>query len=188
MRSFELTYAEGHLKLCLEGIQPEIKQLENGSYCLSFHPNNNDIFEAVLDSATLQELGRACVPHIRMPAVFRTTPETEKTFRQRAFFIKELSDLSIQRILRELCCVTVEIFLWYMKDAELMRKILRNMSQLAAEMVMRDIEKSWEGHDPDTANKVHICSGREAVCDVLEVVERLSAEKQIEIDQRERLP
>jgi hypothetical protein len=140
----------------------------------------NDAVIVTLTASALQTMGLQCAA--LMPAIFPafTVASVEEAYRIPVRVMRELGDRSIQTLLRECQSETLIDFLWYMKDGALMKQVLRNMSQRAAEMLMADIDERWRGKNPDTALEANAKRGREAVLEIMEIMRRLIAEKQIE--------
>lgn len=89
-------------------------------------------------------------------------------------------DRSIQLILREIQSDTLQAFLWYMKDAELLKRILANLSRRAAEFLMDDLQQNWAGKDPDDDSRTsETKAGIEAVTNLLATCRRLTDEGQL---------
>lgn len=138
-----------------------------------------DSFTAVMTPAELQALGLQCIAHMPslMPQV--SVASVEEAIRYPARRIKELDDRSIQILLRECQSDVLVDFFWYMKDADLIKLVLRNMSQRAAEMLMDDLDRTWRGKNPDSALEAYARRGREAVTETMTIVRRLIDEGQI---------
>lgn len=150
-----------------------------GNFQVRFE-TGSDTAIVTLTSAALQTLGLQCAA--LMPALFPafTVASVEDAYRIPARAMKELDDRSIQLLLRECQSDTLIDFLWYMKDGDLIKLILRNMSERAAEMMMDDITSRWHGKNPDTALIVQAKRGREAILEVMEILRRLITEGQIQ--------
>lgn len=142
--------------------------------------DGSDAVIVILTATALQTLGLQCAAH--MPALFPTftVASVEEAYRIPARAIRELGDRSIQLLLRECQSDTLIDFLWYMKDGDLIKLILRNMSQRAAEMMMEDVDARWHGKNPDTALEANARRGRDAVQEIMGILRRLIYEGQIE--------
>ena len=139
----------------------------------------NDSFVALLTPSALQTLGLQCVALMPQLGPQYTVAGVEDAYRLPARLLKELDDRSIQLLLRECQSDSLIDFLWYMKDADLIKLMLRNMSERAAEMMMDDLDRGWRGKNPDRALVVHARRGRDAVQVVMSIVRRLIAEGQL---------
>jgi len=105
----------------------------------------------------------------------------EETYRKPARAIKALSDKSIQRLMWECQTETLMDFLWYMKDGDLIKQIIRNLAEHAGTLLIEEMTSSWRyGNNPDTAPKSLARKGREAAQDLLERIRDLIAEGTIE--------
>lgn len=138
-----------------------------------------DSFTAVLSPAALQTLGLQCIAHLPALAPQMSVASVEDAIRLPARLLKELDDRSIQLLLRECQSDDLINFLWYMKDAELLKLMLRNLSQRAAEMLMDDLDQTWRGKNPDDTLAIHAKRGREAVEEIMTIVRRLIDEGQL---------
>ena len=149
-----------------------------GNFQLRFE-TGTDTAIITLTSSALQTLGLQCAA--LMPALFPafTVAGVEDAYRVPVRAMKEMDDRSIQLLLRECQSETLIDFLWYMKDGDLIKLILRNMSERAAEMMMDDITHRWHGKNPDTSLLIHARRGREAILEVMGILRRLIAESQI---------
>ena len=136
-------------------------------------------FTALMTLAELQSLGLQCVVHIPSLMPEMSLRSKEDAVRHPARLLKELDDRSIQILLRECQSDVLVDFLWYMKDADLLKLVLRNMSQRAAEMLMEDIEGKWSGKNPDSTLDAHAKLGRTAVEEIMGIVLRLADEGQV---------
>lgn len=139
----------------------------------------NDSIVVELTPAALQTLGLQCVALMPRIGEQYTVASVEDAYRLPARLLKYLDDRSIQLLLREIQSDALVDFLWYMKDAELIKLMLRNMSERAAEMLMDDLDIQWRGKNPDNALVAYAKRGREAIQDIMTVVRRLIAEGQI---------
>ena len=75
---------------------------------------------------------------------------TDKALRQSASVFKRLDDESLLAWLREMQGDSLILLLWYLKDRELAKAIMRVISQHAAEMLTDDLCSSFRfGVDPD---------------------------------------
>ena len=99
------------------------------------------------------------IPPELMPADAARTA----TSRALAHGMARLSDDALCHLLREVPHDTLQAFVWFMKDAALLRRLLDNLTQRAAESFMDDLETRWAGRDPDQAPEVVARQGREAV-------------------------
>jgi len=136
-------------------------------------------FVAILTPAALQTLGLQCVAHMPSLAPQYTVASVEDAYRMPARLLKELDDRSVQLLLRECQSDTLIDFLWYMKDVDLLKLMLKNMSERAAEMLMDDLDTRWRGRNPDHVLELHAKDGRAAVLEIMTIVRRLIAETQI---------
>lgn len=167
---------------------PEVCEAEPaGHYLLRFRPaeykSDPVIIEITLDAEALARLGKACLDS--MPPLTRTaertSPDVEISFRAKATFLNKLDDLTFQSLIGELSTEQLACFLWYMQDAALTEKLMRNCPRLARESLQQDLDHCQELGDPDQAFLTDAESGREAVNLVLETVTRI-AEKKMSIE------
>lgn len=155
-----------------------IANLDDGNYLLTFLSGQDEV-EVTLSTTALQTLGLQCVELMPDITPKFTVASAEDAHRQPAQILKHLDDRSIQTILREVSSETLINFTWYMKDVELLKMILKNMSKRAAEMLMDDLDEEWYGKNPDTALEAEALRGRVAVLTVMNTWRRLVADDEL---------
>jgi hypothetical protein len=94
----------------------------------------------------LQALALQCLALMSEIEPKYTVAYVEEAFRRPARVFKLYDDLSIQHFLREVQVETLNDFLWYMKDRELIMTVVNNMSSRAAESLVQDLENANFGH------------------------------------------
>lgn len=153
---------------------PELRPSgEAGHYVLTLQAEPHRL-DVVLDGEALCLLGQQCLPllHREEPSPGLSTADDE--LREAASLLKELDDRAIQCLLRDCSSDLLILFLWYMKDAALIRKLLHNCSQRAAQMLLADLVARKEGQNPDQASEEELEIGREATRTVLKTVQHLA--------------
>ena len=70
--------------------------------------------------------------------------------------------------------------LWFLKDMELARKVVGNLSARAGACLTEDLVQRFGGKDPDVAPARETQTALECVREILKVLARLQAEGQIE--------
>jgi hypothetical protein len=162
----------------VDGTTPELILDDDGDFTLRVQVDGAQV-EIELSRTSLQTLGLQCVallpalaPHLKVDGV-------NAAYRLQAACLEELDDRSMQVLIRELQSDVMIDALWYMKDAGLIRKVLKNMSRRAAEMLMDDMDRRWHGRNPDTAPPDKNRSGRFALLEVLSIARRQMDEGQI---------
>lgn len=138
--------------------------------------SGQDVAEIEISSEQFKLLALQCIALMPDLEPRIAVPNQEEACRIPAYALKQLADREIQSLIRECQCDTLECFLWYMKDGDLLRLILRNMSQRAAEMLMTDMEQCWLGHDPDKATESKAREGRAAVHEIITLARRMHGE------------
>lgn len=151
---------------------------EEEKFYLNF-VSGSDTLKVVLTSLSMQSLALQCIALMPALAPQYCVPSVEEAIRLPARVLRELDDRSIQILLRECQSDALIIFLWYMKDGELLRRFMHNMSQRAAQMLMEDMNEKWHGKDPDQALQTEALGGRECVQEIMAIVQRLIHEGQI---------
>lgn len=149
------------------------------SYVVNLSGNGNDLAQIELSPTALQSLvlqALASMPHLE-PRY--TVPDLAEAQRRPARILLEFDDRSIQLLMREVQSDALIDFLWYMKDAALIKRILENMSKRAAEMLMDDLNETWFGKNPDTVLDVFARRGQAAIAEIMSLCEKLIAEGQI---------
>ena len=165
------------LRLSLRDAVPSIAP-DGRNFLLRFDLGSDSV-TAELTPAALQTLGLQCVALMPQLAPQYTVASVEDAFRLPARLLKELDDRSIQLLLRELQSDWLIDFFWYMKDGELIKLMLRNMSARAAEMMMDDLDQRWRGKNPDRALAAQAQCGRAATAEIMAIVRRLIGEGQL---------
>ena len=152
----------------------------NNTFLLGFEGSNENAVTVTLTPEALQTIALKCInrlPELNTP--HRVATDTE-AIRQPARVLLRYEDRSIQLILREIQSDTLQAFLWFMKDAELLKRILANLSRRAAEYLMDDLQQNWAGKDPDDDSRTReIKAGVEAVATLLATCRRLTDEGQL---------
>ena len=183
MSNFILEKDEQVMRVTLSQVTSYVESVgtpEGEGFKLTFETREGESVVVRLSRTDLQTLGLQCIA--LMPALMPTftVASVEAAYRLPALGMKSLRDRSIQLLLRECQSESLIDFLWYMKDGDLTKLVLRNMSQRAAEMMMEDLNSRWRGKNPDTALAIQARSGRAAVQDILTILRRLVAEGQVE--------
>lgn len=151
---------------------------EKSFFTLSFEVDGSRV-DVELNAVTLRTLGLQCIAFFQTLAPHLKIDGIETMYRKQAEWIKELDPRSIQILLKELQFDTLLYALWYMKDSELMRKIIHGMPFYYAEILIEDLAH-WMGSNPDFASIEDRRRGRSAVQEVTDTASRLMAEGQIE--------
>ncbi|MEN3371962.1 FliG C-terminal domain-containing protein [Dechloromonas sp. ZS-1] len=149
------------------------------TYVVTLTGKKDDLAQIELSPSALQSLifqALAYMPHMEPSIVVKGEADA---FRKQACVLKDLDDRSIQLLLREVQSDTLINFLWYMKNGDLIRLVLSNMSGRAAEMLLEDLEDTWGGKDPDQATAIHAEKGQRAIAEIMSIVERLISEGQL---------
>ncbi len=158
---------------CLPDAMPELRPASKaGCYLLTLRTDGHRV-EIVLDDETLRALGQQCPPLPQLPPPPSLSADDDM-LREEASLLKELDDQAVQLLLREMSSDLLILFLWYMKDAALLRKVLHNCSQRAAEMLLEDLVARKQGQDPDLAPEDELEIGREAARTVLKTIRHLA--------------
>lgn len=179
MSRFTLEKDDAGFRVSLYGASPVLAR-EEGAEAVTLRMEADGIaFVAQLSPAALKDLGLQCVALMPALAPQYSVASVEEAHRMSARLLKELDDRSIQLLLRECQSDVLIDFLWYMKDAGLIKLMLRNCSQRAAEMLLDDLDSTWRGKDPDDTLEVNARRGREAVLAIMTIVRRLIDEGQL---------
>lgn len=153
---------------------------KDNTFWLRFAGGGEEVVTVTLTPEALQTLALKCInrlPELNTP--HRVATDTE-AIRQPARMLLRYEDRSIQLILREIDSDTLQAFLWFMKDAALLKRILANLSRRAAEYLMDDLRQNWAGKDPDDDSRTwEIKAGIEAVATLLATCRRLTEEGQL---------
>lgn len=135
-----------------------------------------DITLAAVSFETLVRQGQALIPS---PNTTLTTAELETIRRQSSWPLKRLDDTGWRLLLREVSCNSLLTMLWYMKDVELAKTVMRNMSQRAAALLTEDLITKFQGRDPDLALAADAENGQQALAEILSVFQCLVDQGQL---------
>ena len=172
---------ESGLRINLHDAVPSLARASapNGHNFLLRFDLGTDSVTAELTPAALQTLGLQCVALMPQLAPQYTVASVEDAYRLPARLLKELDDRSIQLLLRELQADSLIDFLWYKKDGDLIKLMLGNRSERAAEMLMDDLDRRWRGKNPDQALAAQAQCGRQATGEIMATARRLIGEGQL---------
>ena len=182
----ELTFEKDNrsMSVTLTHATPTLSKSEepdNNDFQIRFvSDNKSDSVVVTLTASKLMSLGLQCAEHIPSVLPAFTAATIEEAYRIPARVIKELKDQSIQNLMRECQSETLVDFLWYMKDGDLIKQIMRNISQSAGESLMDDLNARWRGKNPDTVLEINAQHGRQAVQDIMKTIQDLITEGTIE--------
>lgn len=178
MPPLSIVNEESGFLFLLENALAQVEAADDGRFHLALISGNNQI-HATLSPVALQTLGLQCVALMPDLTPRYTVANIEDAYRQPALTLKLHSDRTIQLLLREVQAETLVDFLWYMKDRELIMKVVNNMSTRAGEALVQDLNDTWYGKNPDTALESHARRGRQAVVAIMDILQRLINEGQI---------
>lgn len=165
---------DGRLIASLGNALPELRPAgEAGRYVLTLRAEAHRV-DVVLDSEALCLLGKQCSPLLHRVEPSPGPNTEDDRLREAAGLLGELDDRAVQWLLRNCSSDQLILFLWYMKDAALIRKLLHNCSQRAARMLLADLVARKEGQGPDRAPEEELELGREATRTVLKAVQHLA--------------
>ncbi len=128
-------------------------------------------FEALLNQ------GRALIPSQQITL---TSPQENATWRDAAWPLSRLDDREWQLLIREIATDKLIYTLWFMKDLELARKVVGNMSTRAGACLTEELVQRFGGKSPDDAPARETQTAHECLREMLDVLARLQAEGQIE--------
>jgi hypothetical protein len=83
-------------------------------------------------------------------------------------FLITMDDRTLQTLLREVEPDILIRFLWYMKDEQLVKKIVKNCSMTAGELLIEDLEL-LNRTDPDETTGLFAKAGQDAVKHVIKI-------------------
>lgn len=121
--------------------------------------------------------GRALIPS---PQITLTSPQENATWREAAWPLSRLSDKEWQFLIREISTDKLNYTLWFLKDLELARKVVGNMSVRAGACLTEELAQRFGGKSPDDAPARETQAAHECLREMLDVLARLQAEGQIE--------
>ena len=151
------------------------------SYAMRFTQGDTDITIQVPPSIfdALVNQGQALLPlHEKMlPDI-----EAENVWRETGWILKQLDDRSLQLVMRELQHVKLITVLWYLKDRDFAKTVMRNMNKAVAEKLTDDLITAFEGQNPDNASADRREEGRLMLNEMLSILYRLADEGQIDME------
>ncbi len=153
------------------------------TYALQFKQNNQlgsvEVVEVELSAVDFEALlnqGRALIPSQQITL---TRPQENATWREAAWPLSRLDDREWQLLIREIATDKLIYTLWFLKDLELARKVVGNMSSRAGACLTEELVNHFEGKNPDDASAGETQTAHECVRQMLDVLTRLQAEGQI---------
>ncbi len=164
------------LHITINDVTPSLEREENkGQFQLKLATPRGEVI-IVLDSIAIHAIAMECLE--RLPELVPDPKPAgfENECRKPARVIADLDDRSIQFLLRECDAGTLINFLWYMKDAKLIRLMFKNMSCSAANQLMHDLDQRWRGQNPDIVSSSDVACGHNAVVTVLKALRKLIAQ------------
>lgn len=180
--NFTILKLSDHLYISLDAVTDTSLTYnpKDNTFWLRFAGSGEEMVTVTLTPEALQTLALKCIsrlPELNTP--HRVATDTE-AIRQPARMLLRYDDRSLQLLLREIQSDTLLAFLWFMKDAELLKRILANMSRRAAEYLMDDLQQNWAGKNPDDETLTwEIKTGTDAVASLLSTCRRLIQEGQL---------
>ena len=93
--------------------------------------------------------------------------------------LSRLNDKEWQLLLREISTDKLIYTFWFLKDLELARKVVGNMSARAGACLTEDLVQRFGGKNPDDAPAKETQTAHECLREILDVLARLQAEGQI---------
>jgi flagellar motor switch protein FliG len=164
------------IQLSAEGILPKLEKDELDNYFLMLDIPDQPV-KIKLDSSQVRTLGLLCCHYFPNLEPRFVVPSEEEAYRLPARVFAHLDDRSIQLLLREVQSESLIIFLWYMKDPRIVKKIFKNLAVRAAQMLLDDLQVKYdELKDPDKATLVVIEDGRGEALEIMKTLDRLQAE------------
>lgn len=140
-----------------------------------------DINLSATDFEILVRQGQTLIPSHNLEL---TVPEVSVSWRLVARTFKRLSDRAWRLLLREVQSEHLIMVLLYLKDADIAKAVMRNMSLRAAAMFTDDLIAKFEGCNPDNVPQEdsRVKGARESLKEMLAALNRLVEEGQIEED------
>ena len=129
------------------------------------------------DFEVLLNQGRALIPSQQITL---TSPEENATWRDVAWPLLRLNDKEWQFLLREVATDKLIYTLWFLKDLELARKVVGNMSARAGACLTEELVQRFAGQEPDAAPAKLTQTAIAGLREMLDVLVRLQAEGRIE--------
>lgn len=157
---------------------PQLLPAGDGGYSLCFDLTGGQATFA-LDTAQVQALGLQCQHHSASAAPPQAEPMDDAAVRKAAGKIAQANDRALQLLMRETLSDDLIAFLWYMKDADLARRIFANLSVRAGEALFDDLDRHYGHLHPDTGPPEVLELARTATLKIVKTFDCLAAEGQI---------
>ena len=134
-----------------------------------------------LNAATFETLVHQGQTLIPSPNLELTPPEVAASWRESAWPLKRLSVNAWRWLLREVSSESLMYILWYLKDVEIAKAVMRNLTLRAAAMITDDLVAKFEGRNPDNLPQEdsRVKYAREVLNEMLAVLDRLIGEGRI---------
>lgn len=157
--------------LDLTGASATLSVTTNGNYLLRFSEAGSSLVLS-LERDQIDALAAICAaPPDRPSANPADIPPTSPT--QVGLALLRLDNLGMQMWLREISAETLINGLWYLKNADLIRFVTRNMALRAAQGLVEDLETRWHGVNPVTASDTNRDIGEAAIQIFIVVLDKL---------------
>ena len=156
----------------------------DGRYVMKFSKSESEITIELRwpDFEALIQQGQALLP---LQEERRATEvEVARAWRKSLGILKRLDDRAWQVWLREIQSDTLIMALWYLKDRDIAKAIMRNCSKKAAEQLIDDLDNRYHGQDPDEARLEKLSGHQGNLIDMLSFLYRLADEGQIALEIR----
>jgi hypothetical protein len=111
-----------------------------------------------------------------------TEVEVARAWRKSLGILKRLDDHAWQMWLREIQSDTLIIALWYLKDRDIAKAVMRNCSKQTAERLTDDLDNRYHGQDPDESSLEMLNGAQGNLTEMLSMLYRLADEGQIAME------
>lgn len=166
------------IKFSALGNAPQLHKEEQGGFSLCLGLPGLRV-EFALDEAQVRALGLLCLHHFSDIMSRCAVPLEDEAIRQSARILGLVDDRSLQVLLRETLPNDLTAFLWYMKDAEIARRIFGNLAARAGEQFFEDLQTRYGDQHPDTAPQAYVEKARAATLKIIDTFARLANEGQV---------
>lgn len=173
------------ISICLKNPCVTLQKQEfPATYTLLFKQNNQfssvEVVEVELSPADFEALlnqGRALIPSQQITL---TSLQENASWRQAAWPLLRLTGMQWQILMRNINTEKLIYTLWFLKDLELARKVVGNMSARAGAHLTEELVQRFGGKSPDNAPARETQTAHECLREMLDVLARLQSEGQIE--------
>lgn len=165
---------DGSLKIDLDATHISLQKKDyNYVLCVNYG-NSKDTITIRLNPILLKTLGFQILPSLMDEEITDANIVIESVYREEVKDkILNYDDRSIQILIREIPADILVDFLWYMKNKDIILKILSNCSKRASKLLFEQLQHKWTNKNPDNCSIQEVKLGRKALFEICETMQKL---------------